>query len=105
MECPFCGSHRVQMRQVGKKVGCAVGGIAGVISGSSAALSAGELGTCIGAIGGPPGMALGGIAGAILGGLAGAAIGCAAGEEAGAVLDGRLLDTHVCEECGRTFNR
>jgi len=78
--------------------------VAGAFSGAGAALSGGEIGTCIGAVGGPPGMALGGVAGAVFGGLIGAAIGCAAGEEAGAKFDECLWDAFLCEECGHTFN-
>lgn len=46
MECPVCGSRRVTVRQWGKRIGCAVGGVAGALSGTSAAMSCGELGAC-----------------------------------------------------------
>lgn len=103
MECQFCGSSRVTTRQWGKRLGCTVGGVAGALSGASAALSCGEIGACAGVLAGPAGMAIGGVAGVLLGGLAGAAVGCMAGEESGSVFDGRVFHDHQCEECGHSF--
>lgn len=104
MECPFCGSEAVEERRVGRRVGSALGTAAGAVAGGSAILSGGEAGAALGSIlAGPIGTVGGGLAGMLLGGLVGAVVGGRAGEDAGAVLDERVLDPYSCQDCGRTF--
>ena len=104
MECPFCGSDAVVERRVGRRVGGALGSAAGAVAGGSAALSGGEAGAALGTVlAGPIGTLGGGLSGMILGGLLGAVLGGRAGEDAGAILDERVLDPYGCTDCGRTF--
>jgi outer membrane lipoprotein SlyB len=49
-------------------------------------------------------VAVGSVAGAIFGALIGAATGGVAGAKLGEVIDQRVLDNYVCQDCGLTFS-
>lgn len=109
--CPRCQSVCVVSRNRARKAAVAVGGLAGALaSGSSAWASARvgariglQVGAGLGIVAGPGGSALGAVAGAMLAALAGAAAGCAAGAALGEFLDDKLLDNHLCLDCGHSF--
>ncbi|MBV8618870.1 MAG: hypothetical protein JOY84_08415 [Curvibacter sp.] len=107
--CPFCGSRRVQTRDLARRVCAALGILAGALGGAASALTGAELGAELGALagtlsGGPPGAALGLVSGAVIGALVAAAAGCAAGAELGSSIDRRVLQNVRCLDCGHVFS-
>lgn len=108
--CPQCQSQRVKPRHRARKIGSAIGTIAGAATlsmrvGAAAHVGAG-MGSRIASVVGPtnpwsPGV--GAIAGAILGAMAGAAAGCSAGAALGSTIDANVLDNHHCLACGHCF--
>jgi hypothetical protein len=89
-----------------------IGGLAGALaSGSSAWASARagariglQVGAGLGIVAGPGGTVLGAVAGALLAALAGAAAGCTVGAALGEFLDDKLLNNHLCLDCGHSFS-
>lgn len=110
--CPRCQSERVVSRNRARKATVAVGGLAGALaSGSSAWASARagariglQVGVGLGIMAGPGGTVLGAVAGAMLAALAGAAAGCTVGAALGEFLDDKLLNNHLCLDCGHCFS-
>lgn len=110
--CPRCQSERVVSRNRARKATVTVGGLAGALaSGSSAWASARmgariglQVGAGMGIVAGPGGPVLGAVAGAMLAALAGAAAGCTVGAALGEFLDDKLLNNHLCLDCGHSFS-
>jgi len=110
--CPRCLSERVVSRNRARKATVTIGGLAGALaSGSSAWASARagarigmQVGAGLGIVAGPGGTVLGAVAGALLAALAGAAAGCTVGAALGEFLDDKLLDNHLCLDCGHSFS-
>lgn len=110
--CPRCQSERVVSRNRARKATVTVGGLAGALaSGSSAWASARmgariglQVGAGMGIVAGPGGPVLGAVAGAMLAALAGAAAGCTVGAALGEFLDDKLLNNHLCRDCGHSFS-
>jgi len=115
--CPFCGSRRVQTRDLARRLCAALGALAGALGGAAStftgamtgALTGAELGAELGALagtlsGGPPGAALGLVSGAVIGALVAAAAGCAAGAELGSSIDRRVLQNVRCLDCDHVFS-
>ena len=105
LHCPHCKSTQIQTRDHARKVGGAVGTIAGTSIGVAGALNAGRIGMSVGLIAGPVGVAVGGIAGIVLGALCGGTTGCLAGAKLGEVVDRHVLNNHRCLQCGFTFSQ
>lgn len=110
--CPRCLSERVVSRNRARKATVTIGGLAGALaSGSSAWASARagariglQVGAGLGIVAGPGGTVLGAFAGALLAALAGAAAGCTVGAALGEFLDDKLLNNHLCLDCGHSFS-
>lgn len=98
--CPRCQSERVETRGYGKKIGGAMGAIAGIGSGIALVLSGADLGAVTGA-----GTKTDGLARGVLAVLKSGSAGCVAGAAFGDVIDEEVLDKHRCVECGHTFSQ
>jgi hypothetical protein len=112
LACPRCLSERVVSRNRARKTTVTIGGLAGALaSGSSAWTTARagarigmQVGAGLGIVAGPGGTVLGAVAGALLAALAGAAAGCTVGAALGEFLDDKLLNNHLCLDCGHSFS-
>ena len=102
--CPRCGSPGIISHNYARKVGGAIGTVAGASGGFVAATAGAETGAAVGLIAGPPGALVGGVSGAIIGALLGGAAGCATGAMLGTAIDNNILDNHECKHCGHTFS-
>lgn len=103
LQCPKCSSCNITSKRHGMKTGALIGDVGGAARVLSAAISGATTGISVGAFAGPAGMTLGGLSGAIFGGLTGCVTGCLAGAKLGEVFDQRILDNHLCCDCGYTF--
>lgn len=98
--CPRCQSERVETRGYGKKIGGAMGAIAGIGSGIALVLSGADLGAVTSA-----GTKTDGLARGVLAVLKSGSAGCVAGAAFGNVIDEDVLDKYRCVECGHAFNQ
>lgn len=100
IECPRCGSSNIQLRELGRKAGGAIGTVAGGVSGVAGAMRGARIGSTVGSAAGPAGT----LVGAVIGGLIGAATVGTAGAQIGHVIDLRVLGpSHFCLACKHTF--
>jgi hypothetical protein len=108
IQCPICRSHQVVSLDRGKKIGGVIGVVGGAASGVAGAMTGAatgaEVGLTVGLVAGPVGSTLGSVAGAIFGALIGAATGGVTGAKLGEVIDQRVLDNYVCQDCGLSFS-
>ena len=106
--CPHCNSHRIVPSHLARRVGSAIGTIAGAATATTrvagGAYLGAEFGALLGGRAGPAGFTLGTVAGALLGAMAGAAAGCAVGAALGEAIDAKILHNHQCIDCGRGFS-
>lgn len=103
LKCPHCGSDDVRHRNLARKIGGAVGSIAGAASGASGILGAARIGFVVGAPIGPYGALMSAIAAATLRSIVGATIGCEIGTALGELIDAHILENDACRKCGHTF--
>lgn len=101
--CPCCQSSRVMTKDYARKACCTIGVIAGAAGGAAGAASGAEIGATAGLIAGPFGALFGGITGAIVGALVGGAIGGGSGAAFGEIIDVKILDNFVCQNCDYRF--
>lgn len=100
MQCPECSSTRVQRSDIGKKIGCGIGAVAGGVTGI---ISTGEGVVAGAAIGSAIMPGVGTIAGGVLGLLIGMGSGAVIGGLAGEAIDDHLFNTYHCDSCGCQF--
>jgi len=98
--CPRCHSARVESRNFARRLGGAIGAIAGTTSGMALAV----IGAEVRLLTGPIGAVLGGLAGVVIEGIVGGATGCAAGSKLGAAVDQNILRNQHCRDCGHAFS-
>jgi hypothetical protein len=107
MQCPICRSHQLVTLDRAKQVGGLLGTVGGAMSGwaasSSGAAMGAELGATVGVLGGPVSIAAGSVGGALLGALVWAATGGVTGAKLGQVIDQKVLQNYVCQNCGLQF--
>jgi hypothetical protein len=103
--CPRCQSERIETRSYGKKIGGAVGAVAGIGSGMALVLSGADVGAAIRPAAGPAGTVQSGLAGGVLAVLMSGSAGCVAGAAFGDVIDENVLDKYRCVECGHAFSQ
>lgn len=104
LQCPQCGSDRIELRDVAQRTGGTLGGIVGAAGGIAGALRGGRAGLSIGMAAGPIGASVGTIVGVVLGGLGGGALGTELGAVFGKVVDDRVLNNCRCIACGHEFS-
>ena len=102
--CPRCSSHNVEELGYGRRVGGAIGTVAGATGGAMTALLGARTGAAVGAVAGPVGAVAGGLVGALLAGLTGATVGGIAGSALGDVLDSNVLANIHCLSCDHTYS-
>lgn len=103
--CPRCQSERIETRSYGKKIGGALGALAGLGSGVALVLSGADIRNVGGSAAAPLDAAADGIAGGVLAMLRSGSAGCTAGAGFGNVIDEHVLDRYRCVECGHTFSQ
>lgn len=103
--CPRCQSERVETRSYGKKIGGALGAIAGIGSGMALVLSGADISKVGGSMAVSSDTAAGGLAGGVLVVLRSGSAGCTAGADFGNVIDENVLDKYRCVECGHAFSQ
>jgi hypothetical protein len=103
--CPRCKSPRIITLDQGRKIGGAVGAVAGATGSTLVTWGGAKTGAALGMIAGPPGAILGGLAGMVIGALVGGAAGCTTGAIAGETIDENLLSNYQCQTCGFTFGK
>ncbi|MET3497085.1 hypothetical protein [Variovorax boronicumulans] len=104
LQCPKCGSDRIEQRDVAQRTGGTLGGLAGAAGGIAGALRGGRAGFTVGMAAGPVGSGVGTVIGVILGGLGGGALGTEVGAIFGRVVDDRVLNNCRCVACGHAFS-
>lgn len=102
--CPRCNSHNVEELGYGRRVGGAIGTVAGATGGAMTALLGARTGAAVGAVAGPVGAVAGGLVGALLAGLTGATVGGIAGSALGDVVDSNVLANIHCLNCDHTYS-
>ena len=100
--CPRCQSERIETRSYGKKIGGALGALAGLGSGVALVLSGADIRNAGGSEANPPDD---GLAGCVLAVLKSGSAGCTAGADLGDVVDEHVLDRYRCIECGHAFSQ
>lgn len=103
LKCPHCGAEVVRHRNLARKLGGAIGSIAGAASGASGILAAARIGMVVAAPTGPYGALMSAIAAATLRSIVGATIGCEVGAALGELIDEHILDNDACRQCGMKF--
>lgn len=103
--CPRCQSERIETRSYGRKIGGALGGLAGLGSGVALVLSGADIRNVGGSAADPSGAAVDGLAGGVLAVLRSGSAGCIAGADFGNVIDEHVLDRYRCVECGHAFSQ
>lgn len=103
--CPRCQSERIETRSYGRKIGGALGGLAGLGSGVALVLSGADIRNVGDSAADPSGAAVDGLAGGVLAVLRSGSAGCAAGADFGNVIDEHVLDRYRCVECGHAFSQ
>ncbi|WP_208512898.1 hypothetical protein [Variovorax paradoxus] len=104
VQCPQCGSDRIETRDVAQRTGGTLGGLAGAAGGIAGALRGGRAGFTLGMAAGPIGGSVGTVIGVVLGGLGGGALGTEVGAIFGRVVDDRVLNNCRCMSCGHSFS-
>lgn len=104
LQCPKCGSDRIEARDIAQRTGGTLGGLAGAAGGVAGALRGARTGFTVGMALGPVGGTLGTAIGVVLGGLGGGALGTEVGAIFGRVIDDRVLNNCRCAACGHTFS-
>lgn len=100
--CPKCHSLRIETRNRARKLGGAIGAIAGAAS-TLLAVSANAR-TAASLAGGPAGIAVGIIASSILRALVSGAASGATGVKLGEIIDEKVLNNYLCHHCKHTFS-
>jgi hypothetical protein len=104
--CPRCQSERIETRSYGKKIGGALGALAGLGSGVALVLSGADIRNAGGSAADPSlDAAVDGLVGGVLAVLKSGSAGCTAGADFGNVIDEHVLDRHRCVECGHAFSQ
>lgn len=103
--CPRCQSERIETRSYGKKIGGALGAIAGLGNGVALVLSGSNISKFGGSAAGPSDAAADGLAMGVLAVLRSGSAGCTAGADFGNVIDEHVLDRYRCVECGHAFSQ
>ena len=103
IQCPKCSSTLITVRNMGKKVCCGIGIVAGGAQGVSNALKGAKIGGEVGALFGFAGIFLGKLAGALIGAMIGGTSGGIAGAKVGEMIDARALDNYECLQCEHVF--
>ncbi len=101
--CPRCGSHVVQTKNRGKKLGGALGTCAGVMSALSGTAKGATAGAAISLRAVNPSTPMNSLAVAVLGAFVGGTMGCATGAALGQVIDETVLNNYLCLRCGHSF--
>lgn len=96
--CPKCHSLHVESRNRARKLGSAIGAVAGATSAMLAA--AAKARTAVGLVSSPFAITFGGIATAIIPALISGTTGVKLGE----VIDEKILNNYLCHSCGHTFS-
>lgn len=104
-QCPNCGSNWLVDHQPAKRVGAALGALAGIAGSVASTAGAVEAGTVLGAVAGPLGALLGLVGGTVLTCMVATSTGGLIGARLGELLDGNFLDTVRCQACLRRINR
>ena len=104
LQCPNCGSDRIETRDVAQRTGGTLGGLAGAAGGIAGALRGARAGFTLGMAAGPVGGGVGTVIGVVLGGLGGGALGTEVGAIFGRVIDDRVLNNCRCTACGHAFS-
>lgn len=100
--CPKCHSVHVETRNRARKLGGAIGALAGTTSVMLAA--AAKARTAAGLVGGPFAITFGGIATSILPALISGAASGTTGVRLGEIIDEKILNNYRCHHCGHTFS-
>lgn len=103
IHCPKCSSTLITARNMGKKVCCGIGIVAGGAQGVSNALKGAKIGGEVGAFFGQSAAFLGRFAGALIGAMIGGVSGGMAGAQVGKIIDERVLDNYECLQCEYVF--
>lgn len=103
LQCPNCGSQRIETRDLAQRTGGTLGGLAGAAGGIAGALRGARAGFTLGMAAGPVGGGIGTVIGVVLGGLGGGALGTELGAIFGRVVDDRVLNNLQCAACGHVF--
>jgi hypothetical protein len=98
--CPKCMSPQLEVRNLARRFGGAIGALAGTTSGVLLALG----GTKGGVLRGSVGALLCTAAGVVIEGIVGGATGCIAGSKLGSAIDRNVLHNQQCRACGHTFS-
>lgn len=106
--CPYCQSTRVLPSHLGRRIGSTIGTLAGAATATSRVAGGAQLGAQLGALvgtaAGPAGFTIAALAGSVLGAMVGAATGCAVGAALGEAIDSKILHSHRCIDCQRSFS-
>ena len=94
--CPRCGSANVRLKPIATRACSGVGAVTGGLSAMSVGTAGAALGTALmpGA-----GTVIGGVTGFLTGLLGGALSGATVGQ----VIDRRIIQAYICNDCGHRF--
>ncbi len=95
--CPKCGSNNTQLRDLGRRTGCAFGALAGVATGVMVAVATADVPAI------PVARALGIVSVAVMGGMAAGTAGSNTGAALGEIVDRNILNNRTCLSCGKHF--
>lgn len=106
LRCPRCQAQHIVRRHRARRIGAALGTLAGAIGGACRTVGASEVGYAVGALTlGPPGAVLGAASAAVVSAMIGGATGRTLGAKLGAALDASLLKDYRCLSCKHTFSQ
>lgn len=100
--CPKCHSAHVETRNRARKLGGAIGAVAGATSAMLAAAAKARTAAVL--VSGPFAITFGGIATAIVPALISGAASGTTGVKLGEVIDEKILNNYLCHSCGHTFS-
>jgi hypothetical protein len=100
--CPKCHSAHVETRNRARKLGGAIGAVAGATSAILAAAAKARTAAVL--VSGPSALTFGGIATAIIPALISGAASSTTGVKLGEVIDEKILNNYLCHGCGHTFS-
>ncbi|WP_194714653.1 hypothetical protein [Noviherbaspirillum soli] len=100
--CPKCHSVHVETRNRARKLGGAIGAVAGATSVTLAAAAKARTAAVL--VSSPFAITFGSIAAAIIPALISGASSVTTGVKLGEVIDEKILNNYLCHSCGHTFS-
>ncbi|MDP2678991.1 MAG: hypothetical protein Q8O85_09745 [Rhodoferax sp.] len=103
--CPQCTSARILVRNRGKKIGSALGTVAGALGTAVSILRSSELQEATSDTLSTTGILLTTATGVILSGLMGGSTGAVVGAKLGEIVDNNVLNNYQCLSCGLRYSQ